>query len=198
MLPDLSCYWSRKENYKQGFIFCPCTKVVVVFWALAMRVSRRQGREIGNTGSQPGKGRPGTHTWICTLSCPLTSVTDCSASPASFSLLLSLHLGSCISHPLYIVTLHGSLNDKAFYYWLQLLFNLQEWNTIKSRTVTFRFVSYATDMLRKSVQSSRIEWHYKVKNYNFRFFILYKLWKILKEMGIQDHQTCLLRNLYAG
>ena len=25
-----------------------------------------------------------------------------------------------------------------------------------------------------------------------------KLWKILKEMGIQDHQTCLLRNLYAG
>ena len=25
-----------------------------------------------------------------------------------------------------------------------------------------------------------------------------KLWKILKEMGIQDHVTCLLRNLYAG
>ena len=25
-----------------------------------------------------------------------------------------------------------------------------------------------------------------------------KLWKILKEMGIPDHQTCLLRNLYAG
>ena len=25
-----------------------------------------------------------------------------------------------------------------------------------------------------------------------------KLWKILKEMGITDHQTCLLRNLYAG
>ena len=25
-----------------------------------------------------------------------------------------------------------------------------------------------------------------------------KLWKILKEMGILDHQTCLLRNLYAG
>ena len=23
-----------------------------------------------------------------------------------------------------------------------------------------------------------------------------KLWKILKEMGIPDHQTCLLRNLY--
>ena len=25
-----------------------------------------------------------------------------------------------------------------------------------------------------------------------------KLWKILKKMGIPDHQTCLLRNLYAG
>ena len=25
-----------------------------------------------------------------------------------------------------------------------------------------------------------------------------KLWKILKEMGIADHLTCLLRSLYAG
>ena len=25
-----------------------------------------------------------------------------------------------------------------------------------------------------------------------------KLWEILKEMGITDHLTCLLRNLYAG
>ena len=25
-----------------------------------------------------------------------------------------------------------------------------------------------------------------------------KLWKILPEMGIPDHRTCLLRNLYAG
>ena len=25
-----------------------------------------------------------------------------------------------------------------------------------------------------------------------------KLWKILKEMGIPDHLTCILRNLYAG
>ena len=27
---------------------------------------------------------------------------------------------------------------------------------------------------------------------------LQKLWKILKEMGMPDHLTCLLRNLYAG
>ena len=26
----------------------------------------------------------------------------------------------------------------------------------------------------------------------------YKLWKILREMGIPDHLTCLLRNLYAA
>ena len=25
-----------------------------------------------------------------------------------------------------------------------------------------------------------------------------KLWKILREIGIPDHLTCLLRNLYAG
>ena len=25
-----------------------------------------------------------------------------------------------------------------------------------------------------------------------------KLWKILKQMGIPDHLTCLMRNLYAG
>ena len=31
----------------------------------------------------------------------------------------------------------------------------------------------------------------KVMGYN-------KMWKILQEMGIQDHLTCLLRNLYAG
>ena len=32
----------------------------------------------------------------------------------------------------------------------------------------------------------------------FDFVDLSKLWKILKEMGILDHLTCLLRNLYAG
>ena len=29
-------------------------------------------------------------------------------------------------------------------------------------------------------------------------WITKKLWKILQEMGIPDHLTCLLRNLYAG
>ena len=32
----------------------------------------------------------------------------------------------------------------------------------------------------------------------FDFVDRNKLWKILQEMGIPDHLTCLLRNLYAG
>ena len=32
----------------------------------------------------------------------------------------------------------------------------------------------------------------------FNFVDHNKLWEILKEMGIPDHLTCLLRNLYAG
>ena len=32
----------------------------------------------------------------------------------------------------------------------------------------------------------------------FDFVDHHKLWKILKEMGIPDHLTCILRNLYAG
>ena len=32
----------------------------------------------------------------------------------------------------------------------------------------------------------------------FHFVNHNKLWKILKVMGIPDHLTCLLRNLYAG
>ena len=35
-------------------------------------------------------------------------------------------------------------------------------------------------------------------DYTFDCVDHYRLWKILKEMGISDHLTCLLRNLYAG
>ena len=35
-------------------------------------------------------------------------------------------------------------------------------------------------------------------DYAKTFDCMDKLWKILKEMGIPDHLTCLLRNLYAG
>ena len=60
-------------------------------------------------------------------------------------------------------------------------------------------------------QSANIHWIIKKvreSQKNYFHFIDYakdfdcvdhnKLWKILKEMGIADHLTCLLRNLYAG
>ena len=60
-------------------------------------------------------------------------------------------------------------------------------------------------------QMARIRWIIgKAREFqkNICFFIDYakafdcvghnKLWKILKDMGILDHLTCLLRNLYVG
>ena len=35
-------------------------------------------------------------------------------------------------------------------------------------------------------------------DHNKLWSTIWKLWKILKEMGIPDHLTCLLRNLYTG
>ena len=35
-------------------------------------------------------------------------------------------------------------------------------------------------------------------NYTKAFVWITRQWKLLKEMGIADHLTCLLRNLYAG
>ena len=60
--------------------------------------------------------------------------------------------------------------------------------------------------LPKSAGSSRKQEEFQ-KNIYFCFIDYAKafdfvdhntLWKILKEMGISDHPTCLLRNLYAG
>ena len=55
------------------------------------------------------------------------------------------------------------------------------WITIKARglpkNIHFCFIDYAKD---------------------FDYVDHNKLWKILKEMGIPDHLSCLLRNLYAG
>ena len=50
--------------------------------------------------------------------------------------------------------------------------------------------------LTMSVQSVQLLSH--VRLFATRSVDHHKLWKILKEMGIPDHLTCLLRNLYAG
>ena len=56
-------------------------------------------------------------------------------------------------------------------------------------------------------QIANIRWIIEKENIYFRFIDYAKafdcvdhnkLWEILKEMGISDHLTCLLRNLYAG
>ena len=52
----------------------------------------------------------------------------------------------------------------------------------------------------KKQESSRKNIYYGFIDYAKGFDCLdhNKLWEILKEMGIPDHLTCLLRNLYAG
>ena len=67
---------------------------------------------------------------------------------------------------------------------------------------TIALISHASKVMLKILQAREFQ-----KNISF-CFIDYakafdcvghnKLWKILKEMGIPDHLTCLLRNLYAG
>ena len=53
---------------------------------------------------------------------------------------------------------------------------------------------------KKNQESSRKNIHFCFIDYAKDFDCVnhHKLWKILKEMVIQDHLTCLLRNLYAG
>ena len=52
----------------------------------------------------------------------------------------------------------------------------------------------------KKQESSRKNIHFCFIDYAKAFDSVdhNKLWKILQEMGIQDHLTCLMRNLYAG
>ena len=52
----------------------------------------------------------------------------------------------------------------------------------------------------KKQESSRKTFYFCFLDYTKAFDCVdhNKLWKILKEMGIPDHLTCLLRNLYAG
>ena len=52
----------------------------------------------------------------------------------------------------------------------------------------------------KKQESSRENIYFCFINYAKAFNCVdhNKLWKILKEMGIPEHLTCLLRNLYAG
>ena len=64
------------------------------------------------------------------------------------------------------------------------------------------------DQIANICRINKIAREFQKKTYIYFCFIDYakafdcvdhnKLWKILKKMGIPDHLTCLLRNLYAG
>ena len=69
-------------------------------------------------------------------------------------------------------------------------------------------VDYSATLLKAS--PCRV-FHFCIRKFQKNFYFCYidyvkafdcvdhnKLWKILQEMGIEDHLTCLLRNLYAG
>ena len=55
-------------------------------------------------------------------------------------------------------------------------------------------------IIKKAQESSRKKIYFCFIDYAKAFDCVdhNKLWKILKEMGIPDHLTCLLRNLYSG
>ena len=49
-----------------------------------------------------------------------------------------------------------------------------------------------------SIKKKKKKIYFCFTDYVKTFDYHHKLWKILKEVGIQDHLTCLFRNLYAG
>ncbi|KAM9682532.1 tRNA (cytosine(38)-C(5))-methyltransferase isoform 2-T2 [Dama dama] len=63
-------------------------------------------------------------------------------------------------------------------------------NTVANEVYKYNFPH--TRLLAKTIEARILKW------FAIPFFSRPKLWKILKEMGIPDHLTCLLRNLYAG
>ena len=89
------------------------------------------------------------------------------------------------SHPFNFFSscIHLSFNNVLFfsYHWTRGQIANLEWIIEKARefhkNIYFCFIDYAKA--------------FDCKDHN-------KLWKILKEMGIPDHLTCLLRNLYAS
>ena len=76
-------------------------------------------------------------------------------------------------------------------FWFKLVLEKAEESEIKLPT--------STGSLRKQENSRKNIYFYFI-DYDKALDCVdhHKLWKILKEMGIPDHLTCLLRNLYAG
>ena len=73
---------------------------------------------------------------------------------------------------------------------------------VKSETEVTQSCPTISDPMDCSLPGSSIHGIFQAKVLEWGAIAFYvdhhKLWKILKEMGIPDHLTCLLRNLYAS
>ena len=61
----------------------------------------------------------------------------------------------------------------------------------RDQIATIRWIMERAREFQKNIYFCFIDYAFDCRDHN-------KLWKILKEMGLPDHLTCLLRNLYAG
>ena len=68
----------------------------------------------------------------------------------------------------------------------------------KAEEPEIKLPTFAGSRKSKGVPKKKIYFHFIDNAKAFDCMDHKKLWKILKEIGISDHLTCLLRNLYAG
>ena len=70
---------------------------------------------------------------------------------------------------------------------------------ITVKTIALTILYYSLDCIVKAIQIQK-NIYFCFIDYAKAFDLVdhHKQWKILKEMGIPDHLTCLLRNMYVG
>ena len=104
-------------------------------------------------------------------------------------------------------TLRSLIKESMIQMLMKKLFQVNQ----RSRTVKFQMFKLNLEKAKKTDQIANICWIIekarKFQKNIYSCFMDYakafdsehhnKLWKILKELGIPDHLTCLLRNLYA-
>ena len=97
--------------------------------------------------------------------------------------MLYIFLGISFFLNLHLETFHIRFFNSSFFYFLTINNPL---------SITFRWIIEKARAFQKKIYFYFIDY---AKAFDC---VDQKLWKILKEMGIPDHLTCLLRNLYTG